>query len=64
MKKGEYVSCIIQPAYFANSDPDLLKQFPDIDCDAVLMVDLHLKQIESITDLFKDGSVFYKILRK
>ena len=54
----------MQPAFFINEDKELLKRFPEINEDAVLLVDVEVKKIEVINDLYKDGSVFYSVLQK
>jgi hypothetical protein len=62
MKVGESVTTIVQPAYFIHLDPQLIYLYPDIDDDQVLMVDVEVLQLVSITDLYHDGTTFVKRL--
>mmetsp|Transcript_18026 Transcript_18026/g.30714 ORF Transcript_18026/g.30714 Transcript_18026/m.30714 type:complete len:191 (+) Transcript_18026:463-1035(+) len=62
MKLGERVSTIVQPAQYIHIDKELKVRYPEIDEDMVLYIDLELKDLVSITDLFRDGTTFFKRL--
>lgn len=70
MKIGEVNSCMVQPAHFIHYDKDLKglpKEdggYPEIDEDQLLRVDLELKDINSIIDVYADGSTISKVLHK
>ena len=70
MKRGEIISCLVQPAFFIHFDKDLRGKseeeggFPSISEDMILQVDITLKELKNINDLYKDGTTFVEILEK
>jgi hypothetical protein len=56
--------CIVQPAYFLHYDLDLRSKdaFPEIDEDKVLLIDIELHELNTVTDLYKDGNTYHKTL--
>jgi hypothetical protein len=63
MKDSEKVSCVIKPEYLLNRDPQYISDF-GIDTEKLLYLDLHMKELVRVDDLFKDGTTFYKTLKK
>lgn len=70
MKRGEQISCLVQPAFFIHFDKDLRGLspeeggLPDISEDMILQVDITLKELKNINDLYKDGTTFFQVLEK
>lgn len=70
MKTGEKASVMVQPAHFLHYDRDLRGLppgeggYPEIDEDQLLLIDVELKGVVSITDVYRDGSAISKILKK
>ena len=58
MKIGEVNTCMVQPAHFIHYDKDLRGRskeeggYPEIDEDQLLHIDLELKDVKSIMDIY------------
>ncbi len=64
MKKGENVSTQVRPDFVEKTDPEFKTRHPDYNPDLPLTVDIHLKGLCAILDLYKDKTVFYKTLKR
>ena len=70
MKVGEVITCMVQPAHFLHYDKDLRGRakeeggYPDIDEDKLLYIDLELKNVNSIIDVYQDGSTISRVVHK
>ena len=67
MKTEERVSCKVRPAYFlATEQSHLLYRFKSsLDLTKNLYVDIHMKQLTKVEDIYKDGgSTLHKTLKK
>ena len=64
MKKGEISSCCVPPAYVEQNDPEFKTRHTDFKPDQSLFVDVNLKGLCAIQDLYKDKTIFYKSLKK
>ena len=63
MKKQERVSCLIKPSYLQQIDPSLIQQY-NIDLNSPIYIDVFLKDLTRIDDIYKDGTTFHKTLQK
>ena len=64
MKQGEITSTVVLPSWVEENDPEFKNRNADYKADQPLHVDLHLKGLCAIQDLYKDKTVFYKTLKK
>ena len=63
MKRGEKITCLVQPAYFIHLDTALRTRFPDIDEDKLLQIDIELLHLRPITDIYADQSSYWQTLQ-
>ena len=67
MKTEERVSCKVSPAYYcATEKSGLVERYKDsLDLSKDLYVDIHMKQLTKVEDIYKDGgSTLHKTLKK
>jgi len=64
MKQGEIASTCVTPSYVEENDPEFKTRHTDFKPDESLIVDVHLKGLCAIQDLYKDKTVFYKTLKR
>jgi hypothetical protein len=64
MKATEKTSTVVQAAYLQKEGTDMIEKYPSLDLSQNLHVDLYLHRMCRVTDLYHDGSVIYKSLRK
>jgi len=64
MKKGEKASTRVAADYVIENDPDFKTRHQANIAGESLFVDVHLKGLCTIHDLYKDKSVFYKTLKR
>ena len=60
MKQGEVVSTVVTPEYVETNDPEFKTRHSDFVADQSLHVDVSLKGMCAIHDLYRDKTVFYK----
>ena len=64
MKAQEVTSTVVKPEYVEKLDPDFKNRHPEYDASQPLLVDLELKNLCRVTDLYHDMKVFYKSVQK
>lgn len=64
MKTEEQCETVVKASYVAEKDPDFATRHPDFDPDLPLLVNINLKGLCAIHDLYRDKSVMYKSLKK
>lgn len=65
MKRGESTSTVVSAEFVEKTDPDFkTRHTADYIKDQPLKVDLHLKGLCAILDLYKDKTVYYKTLKR
>ena len=64
MKQGEVVTCVVAPQFVEEKDPDFKTRYSDFIADQSLIVDINLKGLCAIHDLYRDKTVFYKSLKR
>ena len=64
MKRGEQVSTVVTPAYVEDKDPEFKNRHAQYNPEQPLLVDITLKGLCTIHDLYRDKTVFYKTLQK
>lgn len=64
MKHGEICSTRVLPQYVEEHDPEFKTRHPEYCPDRNLTVDVHLKGLCAIWDLYRDKTVFYKSLKR
>ena len=64
MKQGEVVTCVVSPQFVEEKDPDFKTRHSDFIPDQSLTVDINLKGLCAIHDLYRDKTVFYKSLKR
>lgn len=64
MKNGEIASTSVLPSYVEQNDPEFKTRHADYKPDEKLTIDVHLKGLCAIQDLYKDKTVFYKSLKR
>ena len=63
MKTHEKISCVVQPYYLKENDPEFIEKF-GFDLTKVLLIDINMKVLVRIDDLYKDTTTFVKTLEK
>lgn len=65
MKSEEKITASIKPEYVAKHDTKFIEDFKDLyDSEKPLQMDLTLHKLVRVEDLYRDGKVIYKSLRK
>ena len=64
MKHGEVASTSVLPSFVEEYDPEFKTRHADYKPDENLIVDVQLKGLCAIQDLYKDKTVFYKSLKR
>ena len=64
MKHSEISSCSVTPGFVENNDPEFKTRHSDYNQEDNLIVDIHLKGLCAINDLYKDKTIFYKSLKR
>lgn len=63
MKTQERVSCTVKPEFFTSRDPEFVEEYK-INTDHNLLFEINMKELVRVDDLYKDGTTFYKTLKK
>lgn len=67
MKSEESVSCKVKPEYYNKVESEgIVKKYKEvIDCNKELYIDIHMKHLTRVEDIYKDGgSTLHKTLLK
>ena len=64
MKNGEICTTEVLPSFVEERDPEFKTRHPDFKLDQCLYVNVHIKGLCAIFDLYKDKTIFYKTLKK
>ena len=64
MKQGEISSVSVAPGYVEENDPEFKTRHSDFKPDQNLILDVNMKGLCMIQDMYKDKTVFYKSLKK
>jgi len=65
MKSEEKITTSIKPEYVAKNDAKFIEDFKDkYNTELPLQMDITLHKLIRVTDLYRDGKVIYKSLRK
>ena len=64
LKEDEIVSTIAKSEYITKLGEDLSERYPNFIPDSELIFDIALNKICKVTNLWNDGSTFYRSLRK
>lgn len=64
MKRFEITSTKVLPGYVEENDPEFKNRHSDYQPDKNLFVDINLKGLCTIHDLYRDKTVFYKSIKR
>ena len=66
MKNHENTSSVVKASYVEKLDPQFASRYPDkeFNKEEPLHVDINLKALQKIEDLYRDQTTFYKTLRR
>jgi hypothetical protein len=63
MKTEEKVSCRIKPDYLRDRDPQIIEKY-GIDLERDLYIEVEMKYLMRVEDVYKDGTTLHKTLKK
>ena len=64
MKHGEISSTVVLPSFVEDKDPEFKTRHSDYDPQKDLHINMHLKGLCAIQDLYRDKTVFYKTVKR
>ena len=63
MKTEEKVSCRVKPGYLRDKDPQIIEKY-GLDLERDLYIDVEMKYLMRVEDVYKDGTTLHKTLKK